>query len=89
MSYTLYVPLIVATVASGATAALYHHRFRYWCRRAQSLETQQGLHLQTIFSLQDQLQQMPRCTYCRIKRVPWASTLICDTCKAARPHEQH
>lgn len=83
------ISLAVATVCFGTAAAFWFWCSRQFLRQRNSLQVQNDLHLQTIFSLQQQLQQMPRCTHCGIKRVPWASTLICDTCKAARPHEQH
>lgn len=49
--------LVVATLASGATAALNHYRFRYWRHLAKRLQRQQNLHLQIIFDLQQKQQQ--------------------------------
>jgi hypothetical protein len=49
------IALVLATLASGATAALYAYRFRYYRRLSQSLQRRESNHLATIFLLQDQL----------------------------------
>jgi hypothetical protein len=51
------IPLIVATIASGATAALFHLNSKMWRGRCRTLETVQQQHLATIFELQKRLRK--------------------------------
>lgn len=49
------VLLVLACLASGATAALYNYRFRYYRRRYLSQLAREANHLTTIYELQLQL----------------------------------
>jgi hypothetical protein len=49
------IALVLASLASGASAALYAYRFRYYRRLCQSLQRREQNHLATIFHLQDLL----------------------------------
>jgi hypothetical protein len=51
------IGMALATLASGATAALYAYRFRYYRRLSQSLQAREANHLETIFRLQKQLKK--------------------------------
>lgn len=54
------VPLIVATLASGATAALFHWQLTHYRSLTKSLLRREKDHLDTIFSLQRQLTDAKR-----------------------------
>jgi hypothetical protein len=54
------ITLAAATVASGATAALFHYRFRYYRALYLSMKRREDNHLTTIFSLQRQLTDAKR-----------------------------
>jgi hypothetical protein len=49
------ITLALATVASGATAALYAYRFRYYRRLANSLQRREAEHLEIIYRQQQRL----------------------------------
>jgi hypothetical protein len=55
MQTAALITMTLATLASGATAALYAYRFRYYRRRYRSQVAREANHLDTIFSLQQQL----------------------------------
>jgi len=54
---SVIIPLVAATVASGATAALYHHRFRFYRRLYRSMQRREAEHLETIYRLRKQLHE--------------------------------
>jgi hypothetical protein len=51
------IALSLATLASGATAALYAYRFRYYRRLANSLQRREAEHLSIIYRQQQRLVQ--------------------------------